>query len=187
MIDRVALLRGINVGGHRVKMAELRALFAAMGFADVETFIASGNVLFRTADHDDDAVAARIERDLEEALGYGVPTFLRTRDALSAVVDAEPRIDFGDDVADDARSTYVVFLDAATDTDMRGRFDEISSAYDRFTFREREIYWSMPGKLSASPLFQRGLDRALGDVRSTTRNMTTVRRLLETLSGRAAP
>lgn len=66
----VAFLRAINVGGRTVKLDALRALFAAMGFSGVATFIASGNVIFDTPDARGSAVEAQIEGGLEAALGY---------------------------------------------------------------------------------------------------------------------
>lgn len=86
----VALLGGVNVGGHRVKMEALRALFEGLGFAGVATFIASGNVIFESDDADGAALEGLIERRLGEALGYRVPTFIRTLEELRAVAAYEP-------------------------------------------------------------------------------------------------
>ena len=65
----IALLRAINVGGHTVKMEQLRGLFADIGFANVETFIASGNVIFDALSADEAALATQIEHSLAQALG----------------------------------------------------------------------------------------------------------------------
>ena len=90
MTRYIAFLRAINVGGRTVKMDELRTLFAAMGFAGVETFIASGNVIF-AADHSDAAaLQQRIEGELNQALGYAVATFLRTDAEVAAVARYAP-------------------------------------------------------------------------------------------------
>ena len=86
----VAFLRAINVGGHTVTMAELRKQFGAMGFTDVETFIASGNVLFSAPSRDSLALARRIERQLHAALGYEVHTFVRTDAEIAAVATHAP-------------------------------------------------------------------------------------------------
>src|SRR4030095_12804333 len=74
----VAFLRAINVGGHIVKMDQLRKLFTQLGFTDVETFIASGNVLFTSPSKSGAALEAKIEKHLKAALGYEVATFVRT-------------------------------------------------------------------------------------------------------------
>ncbi|MEU1418627.1 DUF1697 domain-containing protein [Kitasatospora sp. NPDC005751] len=86
----IAFLRALNVGGRTVKMERLRALFAELGLDDVRSYIQSGNVFFRTAEPDRAALTRRIEEHLAEALGYPVPTMLRTVDEVAALLDAEP-------------------------------------------------------------------------------------------------
>ena len=80
----IAFLRAINVGGHTVKMDALRELFEALGFEQVETFIASGNVIFETTETDTAALERRIETHLQAALGYAVATFLRSDAEVAA-------------------------------------------------------------------------------------------------------
>lgn len=86
----VALLRGINVGGHMVKMERLRALFAELGFTNVRTYIQSGNVFFETSEDDREALTQAIEQHLREALGYEVPVFLRTIPELENLLSLDP-------------------------------------------------------------------------------------------------
>lgn len=86
----IALLRGINVGGHTVKMDHLRTLFAQLGFARVRTYIQSGNVFFETEETDRQALTQTIERHLREALGFDVPVFLRTDAELAHIVASDP-------------------------------------------------------------------------------------------------
>jgi uncharacterized protein (DUF1697 family) len=86
----VALLRGINVGGHTVKMDRLRDLFRDLGLDDVRSYIQSGNVFFETNDTESAALATRIERHLHEALGYEVPVFLRSAQQLQAILALDP-------------------------------------------------------------------------------------------------
>ena len=85
----VALLRGINVGGHNVAMERLRALFGDLGLGDVRSYIQSGNVFF-DADGDRPTLRAAIERHLQDSLGYPVPTCLRTVDELEDVMALDP-------------------------------------------------------------------------------------------------
>jgi uncharacterized protein (DUF1697 family) len=86
----IALLRGINVGGHTVKMERLRELFVELGFTQVRTYIQSGNVFFETADTDRAALTLTIEQHLHKALGYEVPVFLRTIPELEQVIATNP-------------------------------------------------------------------------------------------------
>lgn len=89
-MDYIALLRGINVGGHTVKMDALRKLFEELGFGSVRSYIQSGNVFFASDETDRTALAARIERHLRASLGYDAPVCLRTVDELEQVIAADP-------------------------------------------------------------------------------------------------
>ncbi len=86
----IALLRGINVGGHNVKMEQMRGLFAEMGFGNVRSYIQSGNIFFESADDDRSALRTTIEQRLRAALGYDVPTCLRTVDEIEALLALDP-------------------------------------------------------------------------------------------------
>jgi uncharacterized protein (DUF1697 family) len=164
----IALLRGINVGGHRVKMDRLRALFGELGFDEISTFIASGNVFFTTPDVDAAGLEQRIESHLEEHLGFPVATLLRTIPEIEAVAS----------FAESAESVYVIFLRGPVDDTLRGNLAALQSDTDRFRFGERVAYWLLTGKISESPLFGKRIGKALGATSHTTRNMTTVRKLL---------
>ena len=181
MARHVALLRGINVGGHRVKMERLRECFEELGFQDVATFIASGNVIFSASPRD----VADLERDIEghlaRRLGYDVATFIRSATELEAVAAFEPA-EPGQG-AESASSLYVIFLPAPPDDDLRSRFAGLGSDMDDFCFLGREIYWLIQGKLTESPVFGVGLGKTTRDVPTTMRNMTTVRRLVAKLGG----
>lgn len=86
----IALLRGINVGGHNVKMDALRALFTELGFVQVCSFIQSGNLFFETVETDRVALRKTIEQHLESSLGYTVPTCLRTLAESATILQRDP-------------------------------------------------------------------------------------------------
>lgn len=166
----VAFLRGLNVGGHRVKMDRLRELFEEMAFEGVSTFIASGNVLFTANTSDVEQLAKTIEEHLEERLGYSVATFLRSPEQVRVAAAFDPD--------DPARSAcHVIFLKTPPSVAVRRDVTDLASDHDAFHFRDTEIYWCLPGKLSDSPLFAGDLDRALKGVQTTMRNQNTLRRL----------
>jgi len=175
----IAFLRGINVGGHRVKMDRLRSLFEELGFVDVSTFIASGNVIFSAKSDDVVSLSARIEQCLADRLGYDVTTFIRTPAELEALAEFEP--------ADPGRgepstsSIYVILLQAPAGDDLRSTLSGLSSEMDEFRFSGREVYWLIQGKISESPLFGRVFEKAMRGVPNTTRNITTLRRLVAKL------
>ncbi len=90
MARYVAFLRAVNVGGRTVKMDELRALFTEVGLSEVESFIASGNVIFSTSAKATPALEQKIEARLLKALGYEVLVFVRTLTEVAAAAANEP-------------------------------------------------------------------------------------------------
>ena len=90
MTRYVAFLRAINVGGRRVKMDHLRKLFEALGTSNVETFIASGNVIFDSEADDPRVLERKIEDHLQESLGYEVATFVRSTSELAGIARYRP-------------------------------------------------------------------------------------------------
>jgi len=86
----IALLRGVNVGGHVVKMERLRDLFGELGYGNVRTYIQSGNVFFDTDEEDRAVLSGAIEERLSSALGYAVPTCLRTVPELERTLALNP-------------------------------------------------------------------------------------------------
>src|SRR4030095_10412992 len=104
----VAFLRAINVGGHVVKMDHLRRLFEAMGFSNVETFIASGNVIFDSSSKNTRTLEKKIETSLQKALGYKVDAFVRSTSELAAIAKCKP---FDDkELNADGHTLFVVFI-----------------------------------------------------------------------------
>ena len=167
----VALLRAINVGGHVVKMDRLRAEFGALGFEDIQTVIASGNVLFTAISDDADALERRIERHLERTLGYPVVTFLRTPAQLASLVADEPYTD-----RPATSSLYVGFLKSTPIDERRARAVALRSEIDELSVREREIFWLCRSRSSDSAVSGARLEKALA-APATFRNVTTVRKL----------
>ena len=109
MTDRyIAFLRGINVGGRVVKMERLRQLFAELGFANVRSYINSGNIFFDTSEKDRQLLTGMIEPHLYSALGYEVPVFLRTVDEVQAILAQNP---FKDIEKTEDRRFCVIFTD----------------------------------------------------------------------------
>jgi uncharacterized protein (DUF1697 family) len=170
----VALLRAINVGGHIVKMEHLRTLFESLGFANVTTFIASGNVIFDSPALDTHALEQQIERRLKEALGYHVATFIRSPAELAAIAQYQPfsapEVDAGDS------ALYIVFLPAPPSDEARRKLITFCTEIDDFHHHEREIYWSCRTKMSESTFSGALLEKTIG-MPATMRNVNTVRRL----------
>jgi uncharacterized protein (DUF1697 family) len=174
----VAFLRAVNVGGHVVKMDQLRALFEAMKFKNVETFIASGNVLFDVRTDDAAALEQRIEKHLEKALGYEVLTFVRSPAEVVACAAYEP---FGDAAAlPPARAIYVGFLKKSPSEDAHQKLLGYRTTTDDLHVREREVYWRSIKSLRESLFSGALLEKTLGP--ATMRNVSTVRKLAAKVS-----
>jgi uncharacterized protein (DUF1697 family) len=169
-----ALLRAINVGGHTVRMDRLRTLFEELAFANVETFIASGNVIFETRSTRTDALEKRIERHLGESLGYSVETFIRTPEQLASVAAHSPFAEA--DLTNERNSLYVSFFQREPDSEAKRKLMALASPMNEFHVHEREMYWLVRGRMSDSGLTPKHFERALG-LSSTSRNITTVRKL----------
>lgn len=169
----VALLRAINVGGHTVTMAQLRALFEELGFANVSTYIASGNVIFESAEAADEALEAQIERHLQQALGYEVTTFVRSVAELAAIAAYAPFPPTDQPV----HGLYVSFLKAPLSAVAAERLLALNSDTDEFHVHGREYYWLCRTRLSDSPLFSSTLLPKTVGVPATQRNITTVKKL----------
>jgi len=170
----IALLRAINVGGHTVKMDRLRKLFEDCGFSDVETFIASGNVIFDAESENAQALEIRIGDYLEESLGYEVTTFIRTPSDLADIATYEP---FPDSQAETEGTTlYVSFLPTPPDSEAQLKLEAYCTEVDAFHVRGRELYWLRRMKMSDPAYPVPPFGKALG-MPSTMRNATTVRKL----------
>jgi uncharacterized protein (DUF1697 family) len=174
MARYIAFLRAINVGGHIVKMDRLRRLFEDLELGNVETFIASGNVLFDSAARNASTLEARIEAHLERELGYEVATFIRTPAQLEAIGAYEPSA-FAR--SGPSNSLYVGFLKAAPGRDVAAKVLAYQNDIDAFDFNEREIYWSCAATAGTSKFSGAVLERTI-KMPATFRNITTVRRLV---------
>jgi uncharacterized protein (DUF1697 family) len=169
----IAFLRAINVGGHTVKMEDLRELFRSLGFTGVETVLASGNVIFETRARTPSGLERKIEACLEEALGYEVATFLRTDSEVAAVAASRP---FGDPELQSAVALNVGFLSQAPDRASLRVIHGWRTAIDDFQVHGREVFWLCRVKQSESTFSGAALERALG-LRATFRGMKTIQRL----------
>jgi uncharacterized protein (DUF1697 family) len=174
LVRYIALLRAINVGGHTVKMEKLRQLFGELEFAGIETFIASGNVIFEAPETDAPALERRIEGHLHSALGYAVATFLRTTADLAAVAAYQPFPPADIDAED--TTLYIGFLPGPPSAAARTRLLALGTATDTFHVHKCELYWLCRTRLSDSSITGARLEKTLG-LPTTLRNVSTVRKL----------
>lgn len=169
----IAFLRAINVGGHVVKMTTLKDLFTQLSFSGVETFIASGNVIFESKSTTVKALEHRIEKHLESALGYSVATFLRTDQEVRAVSDYRP---FSEADLKQAQTLLVGFLRDPLSHGAISAVKSLKTETDNLHVQGREIYWLIRGRLSGSTLSYKAFERVINGP-ATFRAVNTVARL----------
>ena len=176
----VALLRGVNVGGHRtVPMARLRAVAEGLGHEQVTTHLNSGNVvLVAPDDATPERLAAGLAAALREDVGFDVDVLVRTRAELDAVVAANP---FPDAAAEDPGRVLVTFF--AADLDPDPAFDAGAYGHEQVVWAGREAYVHYPDGLGRSRLAPDVLTRAARQT-GTGRNWRTVLALRDLLAAR---
>lgn len=177
-----ALLSAINVGKRRVAMEDLRQLLAGIGYADVRTYLASGNAVFTvddagSGDVTEDEVAANISAALKERYGFEVPCLVRGHAYLKAVLEACPF------PAEEIPGTqlHAVFYSAGGAADRYADFDREAFLPEEFRFGDKVMYLYVPGGLGRSPLavaLAKPAGRMKG-IEATSRNWNTVKALLE--------
>jgi uncharacterized protein (DUF1697 family) len=174
MTKYIAFLRAINVGGHTVKMDYLRRLFEAMGFSNVETFIASGNVIFEATAKSTKELERKIEAALQESLGYGVATFIRTTSELADIAAYKPFP--ASDLEAEGNMLYIAFLTDKPSDAAKQKLLLFTSDVDEFHVNGHEVYWLCRKKMSESNFSGALLEKTLG-LPATLRNSTTVKKM----------
>jgi len=169
----IAFLRAINVGGHTVTMAALRGLFEDLGFKGVETFIASGNVIFTSPSKDAGALERKIEARLRKSLDFEVRTFIRSQSEVAAIARYKP---FKELQLRSAAALNVAFLAEPLEAGARKSLMALKSGIDDFHVHGREVYWLCRKKQSESKFSNALFERTL-KVRATFRGVNTVGRL----------
>lgn len=171
----VALLRAINVGKRLVKMDRLKAIFAEIGFSEVETFIASGNVIFSASPKPQAELESLIEGHLERALGFSVPTFLRRPAELRTIIDSQPYDPA--ELEQPGRMLYIDFMRSEPSEEAIERLLKLRSESDDLRVLGREVFWLAHRSMHESSVSHDRIERSLG-MQGTMRNLNSVTRLL---------
>lgn len=156
----VAFLRGMNLGGRRIKNDELRSRFEDLGLGDVSCFRASGNVIFAAEKGGEGELAGRIEAGLAKSLGYEVPVFLRSAGELRAIAAQEP---FDPKRVEASAGKLQVSLLVKKPSAKAGKeVLAMATEEDRLALEGRELYWLPSGGLLESELDLKAIDSILG-------------------------
>ncbi len=173
----VAFLRAINVGGHTVTKDRLIAVFESLGLKDVETFIASGNVIFSAGKVVRGTLEKRIASTLGTELGYEVATFLRTEAEVAEVLACRP---FPQREIETASAYNIGFLSVELSSEQQRRLYIFMSDIDSLAVVGREVYWLCRKKQSESTFNGGKMERALG-LKVTFRSQSSLTKLVEKL------
>lgn len=168
----IAFLRAINVGGTKIiKMEDLRRMFESFGCVNVQTYIQSGNVIFEAKEST--GLEEELEKHLEKALGFKVETFLRTMDEVAKIASKPAFEPQGDE------TLHVVFLRNRQRVDKKSEQNLLSlkSEADDFVIKGSEVY-NLRRDRDKSIFSNNFIEKTL-KVEGTTRNITTLRKIVE--------
>jgi len=172
----VAMLRGINLGPHkRVKMEALRKSFESIGLKNVQTYIQSGNVIFKAGKTSDATLRKKIEKQIISDFGFSSLTILRSREELGKVIKANP---FLKQPGASLEGLHVIFLSEAPEAGVLKQLECLTKAPDGSCCRGQEIYLHLPNGFSRSSMMNNPIERKFL-VQATTRNWRTVNNLYQ--------
>lgn len=172
----ISLLRGVNVSGkNKIKMESLRETYRSLGYADVVSYIQSGNVVFKTPGDNVGDLEATIKKAIADTYGYDVALVTRTGHDMAEVIRLNPfstRRDF------DAKKLCVVFLGLGSPQSVPPGIDESKIGNDEYVIMGRHVYLYCPDGFARTKLTNAFWERILSTV-ATTRNWNTVNKLCE--------
>jgi uncharacterized protein (DUF1697 family) len=172
---RIALLRGINVGGHnKVAMSDLRALCEKLHLADVKSVLQSGNLVFRCDRQTDADLESLLEKETAKRLGVSADYIVRSGDELARVVARNP---FSKEAKDDPSHLLVMFLKAAPRAGVVETLRAGIKGRETVADDGKQLYMVYPDGIGPSKLTGTLIERILG-TKGTARNWNTILKLL---------
>lgn len=172
----ISLLRGVNLAAHnRIKMDALRALYESLGLRDVQSYLQSGNVIFRAPARDVARLPKRISNGIEETFGFRLDVIVRTSSELKDVIARNP---FAARQGIDPSKFLVTFLAKDPGKEARDQILKIKTDPEELRIDGRELYIYFANGLARPKLSWAVIERTL-KTSGTGRNWNTVRQLLE--------
>jgi uncharacterized protein (DUF1697 family) len=171
----VAMLRGVNLAGYqKIKMEALKTLCTSLGLRDVQTYIQSGNIVFREDSEDPPKLARRLEERLEADFGFRPAVIIRTASELRKVIAKNP---FAGRADIEPSKLLVVFMDRVPTRQARDQVLAMPCDPEELCVNGREIYIYYPNGMARPKIPLVRLEKAL-QCASTGRNWNTVNKLL---------
>ncbi|MCE5213283.1 MAG: DUF1697 domain-containing protein [Methanobacterium sp.] len=171
----ISLLRGVNVGGHKIKMTQLKELYESLQLKEVKTYIQSGNVIFTTEDDNIFHLKNELERELERVFNFHIPLIIITRNELKMVIENNP---FSNE---DPSKLYVTFLLDPSFDISEIEMEKIEDNAEKYFPGKKEIYLFLPNGYGRARLTNNFFEKEL-KVPATTRNWKTINKLYELIS-----
>jgi len=172
----ISLLRGVNVGGHnQIKMETLRTLYQSLGLRDAQTYVQSGNVVFRTKERDLARLSKQIEDGIEAEFGIRPDVILRTTSDLREVIARNP---FATRRGIDPSKLLVTFLAAEPGLEVREKVLKMDTQPEELRIDGRELFIYFPNGMARPKISWMAITKMLKTT-GTGRNWNTVRNLLE--------
>src|SRR5712671_3331198 len=180
----ISMLRGVNVGGHnKIKMEALRALYESLKLRDAQTYVQSGNVIFRTDERDVSRLRKRIEDGIERKFGFRPDVILRTAAEMRDVIARNP---FAKRRGIEPSKLLVTFLASDPGEEAREKVRQMKCDPEEMRIEGREIYIYFPNGAGQSKLPWARLDKVL-KTPVTGRNWNSVTKMLEMAEKLEAP
>jgi uncharacterized protein (DUF1697 family) len=173
MIKYVALLRGVNVGGRQIKMADLKVCFEAMGLTKVKTFLASGNVTFESDVQDSAKLRTLIETGVGDSFGYKAIIFVFPAEVIAKIVAADPFEKHGLAFHD-----YIVFIDNGSEGDL-ARLNFSDPEVERVQQGDGVLYWTVLKGMTLKSDLAKEMNRTVYRDHMTVRNANTLAKLIK--------
>jgi uncharacterized protein (DUF1697 family) len=174
----VALLKGVNVGGHRtLRMADLVAFFEQLGFRGVKTLLASGNVVFEGTEEDPAALESMLEREASARLGLTTEFLVRSAEDLARIIEANP---FPEVARDRPAQLLVAFGRSLVPQELSERIAAVYNGPERVAVAGRELYVDFVEGQGRSRLWPALADLGVSGA-GTGRNWNTVIRIRQAM------
>lgn len=169
----IVLLRGVNVGGRKIRMADLKALLINAGFSDMHTILQTGNIILNTSQRTSAAVEKLVQKILQETYGYPAKLLVLTPDELSRIAGMCPFEETPD------RHRYVVFTKNHFENQLVATAPQTNPAIEKMVLANGVVFWTVNKGSTLDSAFGKHIEQAGRKEFITTRNLNTVEKILE--------
>ena len=176
MNQKIALLRGINVGGKRkIRMADLRQLCTTLGYSNVQTYIQSGNIIFHTTENNNTDLQSQLSSAIDKQYGFQVPTIVLDAETFTDILSNNPFI-----TDNDINSLHVTFLDQAIPEEQTTAL-HLQNYPDQIACSTNLVYLKCTKKYHQTKYSNQYFEKQL-NCQATTRNWKTIQAIAQKIN-----